>query len=219
MRTTVTLLLCTLLSAGARAQCSVSIPSSAIVFDQTSGFGNYTGQSVWICEDANLGASGNNNTFYMEGGGLTFTGNNNTIHSKLAIIYIGAGSQNTTIYHEGSGAFISDNGTGTMLVPCTTVTFNYANAPAAGCAGVGIEETDPSVAVQLLPNPVRDVLTITSDGNTIHGVQLTDLIGHVVRYQAGADVVLMDTGDLPSGVYLVHVHTSNGILVRRVVKQ
>lgn len=214
MRNTLTLL-STFIAFGAIAQCSISIAPLSTVVTTVGGLVSANAGTFWVCPGASPTFSGNTNTIAVEDGAVvSISGNDNIVSAKT---FLGVSGDDNTIYTTDA-ALVLDQGSGNTIVQCASVVFDYTNAPTAGCA-VGVNEGTASVQVQILSNPVSDLLTITSNGNTIHGVQLIDLLGHVVRYQAGANVVLMDTGDLPAAVYMVQVHTSNGILVRRVVKQ
>ncbi|MBP6574364.1 MAG: T9SS type A sorting domain-containing protein, partial [Flavobacteriales bacterium] len=83
---------------------------------------------------------------------------------------------------------------------------------------VGIEEEAALVQVQLVPNPVQDLLTVTSGNSTIQSVQVVDMAGRVALNVAGNTQMAIDVAVLPAGIYVVQVFTNNGIAVRRVVK-
>ncbi|WP_173021483.1 S8 family peptidase [Lewinella sp. W8] len=76
--------------------------------------------------------------------------------------------------------------------------------------------------VQLSPNPVRDLLTLTADAEAaIQAWTLTDLTGRVLREVKTPEVPTLNipVAALPNGTYFLRIHTRQGATVRRFVKQ
>lgn len=203
-----------------QAQCDAAIPAGAVVFDQSSGFGNYAVQDVWICASSQLAAAGDMNTFYLEpGGGISFTGDNNTVYAKNAFVFISSGATDNTVYHEGSAALISDSGTNTNVISCVSITFDHSNAPANGCANVGIAEQGLASQIILFPAPVVDRLNIRIEGNiAIEQVRVLDALGREVLVFSMLDVAAIDLNSLVTGTYFVHLVTDQGSVVRTINK-
>lgn len=65
------------------------------------------------------------------------------------------------------------------------------------------------------PNPVRSVLTVTSDVPVL-AVSILDMTGKKVLESATATV---DMGTLPAAVYLARITTTKGTGVRKIIKQ
>jgi hypothetical protein len=214
MRTIATLSLACILAAAATAQCTPAIPANAVVYSQASGAGNYAAQSIWVCGGAGLAANGSNNHYYMEDGAIvSFGGTGNFVYSKGAVIYI-AGNNNI-VYYQGSAANITDGGTGNTITPCTTMVFDYTNAPASGCA-VGIDEHAAAIGLKLYPNPVMGALTVEMSGDLLKEVRVMDMQGREVMDLMGSGIISIDMSRLSAGPYVLRLLTEQGE-VRRVV--
>ncbi|HJW30957.1 MAG TPA: fibronectin type III domain-containing protein [Saprospiraceae bacterium] len=83
-----------------------------------------------------------------------------------------------------------------------------------------------SDALQVMPNPVSDLLTVSylpSDGSRITGMTLTDLSGKQVltKSLAGSDTnglkEQVDVSGLADGIYILHISTTAGIQSRKIV--
>ena len=81
-------------------------------------------------------------------------------------------------------------------------------------SGVGVEEIE-SDAVQLFPNPVKEVLTIDSE-NPITHLSLYSLSGKLLIAQTGSQ---LDMSHLPSGVYILKGQTTKGEFSKKIVKE
>ena len=84
-------------------------------------------------------------------------------------------------------------------------------------APVGIETLNTNVA--FFPNPVRNILTITTESE-ISGVTISDASGRIVLAKnlirsQNADV---DLSSLEDGIYFVRVETPTGIALQKIVK-
>jgi hypothetical protein len=80
------------------------------------------------------------------------------------------------------------------------------------CAG--IEENENAFAVY--PNPVIDVLSVTSENNTpIQSLEITDLTGKIIKTSATNTI---DFSELNSGSYFIRIYHENGITVKEIVK-
>ena len=83
----------------------------------------------------------------------------------------------------------------------------------------GIIETaiDPSVLVY--PNPVTDELQIMSEAK-IHSVALSGLSGNCIQLLSNISeyTLLINTRNLVSGMYMLKIETSKGIVIRKLIK-
>ncbi len=83
-------------------------------------------------------------------------------------------------------------------------------------ATIGIRE-NTSPTISLFPSPAGDVVNISLEGpDRIAQVQLLDLAGRLVAQSGQLDMptALMDTADLPSGMYVAHIITRSGAVLR-----
>ena len=95
-------------------------------------------------------------------------------------------------------------------------------------AAVGIAEYENQFSVQVFPNPAADKLTvkITSPGSGASGmrcqqIELLDLLGkRLIEMKCGnTKEESISIGQLSAGIYLVKVHTGEGELAFKVVKE
>ncbi len=121
----------------------------------------------------------------------------------------------------GSGAF---NYTYTMVddFGCTNdtvITITVLPASDPNCTSTGIADTASNEQV-ISPVPADDELHLSAD-RMIQGYELWDAAGRLMKKSdlcGDARTVTISIGDLPSGIYVVVVHTTSGQLSRRVAK-
>jgi hypothetical protein len=82
----------------------------------------------------------------------------------------------------------------------------------------GIKETGLSMT-SIFPNPAKEVVNITSDF-TIHAVTVYNFTGQIVSSEnVNGNVHQINTSGFRPGIYIFHVHTSNGTAMERIVVQ
>jgi len=70
------------------------------------------------------------------------------------------------------------------------------------------------------PNPVKDLLTIANEFQTIQAVEVYDLNGRIVKNVSNnATNLQISLGDLSSGVYLLKIQTPQGISTQKIIKE
>ncbi|MDR6969368.1 hypothetical protein J2X31_003399 [Flavobacterium arsenatis] len=70
------------------------------------------------------------------------------------------------------------------------------------------------------PNPVKDLLTIANEFQTIQAVEVYDLNGRQVKNVSNnATNLQISLGDLSSGVYLLKIQTPQGISTQKIIKE
>lgn len=75
-------------------------------------------------------------------------------------------------------------------------------------------------SIVVYPNPFASQLHFKNENWQVKSFELLDMTGRVVRSGvATADEVTVETSNLNAGVYLLHLHSENGIAVHKVVKQ
>ncbi len=74
-------------------------------------------------------------------------------------------------------------------------------------------------SIFVYPNPLSDELTIRSD-DKIQSVTLSGAIGHNILNRKGISVntLLISTGNLIPGMYILKVETSKGVIIRKLIK-
>jgi hypothetical protein len=88
----------------------------------------------------------------------------------------------------------------------------------SACAFLGLSDFT-ATAIQVYPNPSKDIVTITS-GNDILGIELYDIQGRIVQdLQINSTSAQLDLTDRQSGIYLLKINTTNGVMVKKVIKQ
>jgi serine protease AprX len=81
---------------------------------------------------------------------------------------------------------------------------------------------EPSVSIDVYPNPASDIITIDGFDQLINGIVIRDLQGKIIRsYSYGNDRQLITLGvvDLIQGIYLLEVNTSMGKQIVKLVKK
>ena len=74
----------------------------------------------------------------------------------------------------------------------------------------------------IFPNPATDAVTITNNENIgIEKVSVYDIVGKIVKSQKGKkeNEILLNTEDLNSGTYFLHIVTSDGTGIKKLVKK
>ncbi len=74
------------------------------------------------------------------------------------------------------------------------------------------------ISVLMFPNPTSDLLTIFADGTTIEHVEIMTLSGQIIKDKVVDEKQLtIDVSDVSQGIYLVHVSSSKGDTVKKLV--
>lgn len=70
------------------------------------------------------------------------------------------------------------------------------------------------------PNPVKNILTLSSDNETISFVKIYNLLGlEVISKEANSNEVSVDMGSLSAGNYIAKVTTGDAVKVIKVIKE
>ncbi|MFT5077339.1 MAG: hypothetical protein ACI85B_002408, partial [Flavobacteriaceae bacterium] len=76
-----------------------------------------------------------------------------------------------------------------------------------------------SESITLLPNPVKDILTINnSSSSQIESIKIYDVLGRLVL-QEKEQFNNIDVSQLNSGLLFVKVETAEGIFTKKVIKE
>lgn len=91
------------------------------------------------------------------------------------------------------------------------------------CSTTGMDEIASPFHFELFPNPVSDMLNISSvNGSKIYSYTISDFSGRTVlsteRKESGNEKISISTSALTSGIYIAKIHTSEGLLVKKFSK-
>lgn len=138
-------------------------------------------------------------------------------------------SQREGIQIEQASVYLKDNVLGTIT--------NISESPYHFTSGLGTfnnrftllfedEEvlgTTESIVdgIKLAPNPTTGIVTITSPRHNIQEVLVYDLLGRLVLENNSIEnaTTQIDISDKASGVYLLDIHTLNGLLTKKIIKE
>ncbi len=87
------------------------------------------------------------------------------------------------------------------------------------CDVIGVEENTLNQSLTLYPNPANDVFTVsvTAADLNLTAVEVIDITGkQVLRTVASGMKAEINVADLHAGIYLVRIHTNNGVSVQRL---
>lgn len=73
--------------------------------------------------------------------------------------------------------------------------------------------------VKVFPNPAKDLINISAQGEKINEIRIIDVAGRKVTQQPGnnASLITVPVNNLSSGIYMLQIQTSTGILTRKIV--
>jgi hypothetical protein len=134
----------------------------------------------------------------------------------------------TVLLYTWSGGGANGQGASIIVNPQTTTTYNVTGIGPNGCTGnasvtvivndcTAIEENTEG-RLTLFPNPVKDVVTIRSRAVPAE-VSITDLTGRVIERHLMNEVEIDLALNLKPGVYILNVHSSEGTLTRKLIKE
>jgi hypothetical protein len=82
------------------------------------------------------------------------------------------------------------------------------------------EAKNPADLINVYPNPAIDNIIIECTGTTLEKVALYDLKGRLIYSENGiANRINLSVSNLQSGVYILNVITTEGIVSKRIMKQ
>ncbi|MBL7800353.1 MAG: T9SS type A sorting domain-containing protein, partial [Chitinophagales bacterium] len=105
---------------------------------------------------------------------------------------------------------------GTYAVEVTDANGCKGISNALNVAGVGIENLS-NISLILYPNPATDIITIETDAQ-VTGVELFSAIGQKINVTTNA-IQQINISDLAAGAYSIIIHTTNGSIQKRFVKE
>lgn len=84
---------------------------------------------------------------------------------------------------------------------------------------IGLPEKVLSNTINLYPNPSSDAITITSNQKLL-SISILNLLGNLVlENYSNQNKTILSISSLPAGIYFAQITTTNGIAVKKFVKQ
>ncbi|MBL7800830.1 MAG: T9SS type A sorting domain-containing protein, partial [Chitinophagales bacterium] len=105
---------------------------------------------------------------------------------------------------------------GTYTVEVTDANGCKGTSNGVNVNGVGIEDLR-NLNLSIYPNPATDIITIVTD-EQITGIELFSAIGQKINVTANAKQQI-NISDLAAGAYSLIIHTTNGSIQKRFVKE
>ena len=72
--------------------------------------------------------------------------------------------------------------------------------------------------ISIFPNPVKDILTITSVNNNLNEVHIVNTLGQIVKEITFEGQTEVDVKDLKSGIYFVMISGDSNIVEKFIVE-
>jgi hypothetical protein len=205
----------------ALAQCTVTIPSTAIVVSTGLSIAGIN-QHYWICEGATISGAGSNHTFYLETGAEIdgMAGNSKNIYMKTgSSATICTSSAADTLYYE-AGAQFTCTGSPVMFL-CDEIIFDYTNAPVGCDVLTTLSNQTNSTLLDLFPNPAMDRVRVTIPrGSTAPAYyEVFAPTGKRVLYGLLGASAEVDVTTLVPAAYAVRVRQGGHLYTRTLVVQ
>lgn len=201
-------MLIALLSTGrASSQCTVTIPSDAVVFTdaQTTVISN---GAAWVCNGGLFdGAALYTSLFVESGGSLDMSGVNKKAYLKSGA-YMNCSGIGDTIWYE-AGAIIACSGDHVDIL-CDEIVFDYSQAPANGCFPTGLIETDEQPAIRMSVSGSYAIISTDRPWSTSTRIELLDPMGRMLASHVpiGQNCTI-DLAPYDAGVVLVRIMDGN----------
>lgn len=200
-----------LLSTGrASSQCTVTIPSDAIVFTdaQTTVISN---GDAWVCNGGLFdGAALYTSLFVESGGSLDMSGVNKKAYLKSGA-YMNCSGIGDTIWYE-AGAIIACSGDHVDIL-CDEIVFDYSQAPANGCFPTGLIEGDAHAAIRMSVSGPYAIITTDRPWSAGARIELFDPMGRILASHVPHwETSTIDLAPYDAGVVIVRVADGNDVL-------
>lgn len=90
------------------------------------------------------------------------------------------------------------------------------------CTGIYAAD-DKAAAIAVFPNPVQKEITISVGAKHAYVVELTDITGRVLKTLIAGETIdgteTLQLNDIAPGVYLLGISSSDGCVIRKIIKQ
>jgi len=108
----------------------------------------------------------------------------------------------------------------TNAVASTARFDNYIVRAVAVDGLLGVENVQTAATIAVYPNPVNNIVNITTKGNPVDRITIADMNGRIVK-EAQFDKVSqieMDLSPLSKGIYLMNITSGNKSDVKKIIK-
>jgi hypothetical protein len=193
----------------------------SIVFNGTTyDANNLTGSEVFTAGDNNCDSivavtltieNAIDNTTTTNG--LTLTAN---ASGGATYDWIDCATSNSIIPAETNAAFTAtENGDYAVVV---TVGNCSDTSDCINVSTVGIEEQTSNINLSIHPNPVTNTLTIKNKELKINNISILNVSGGIVK-TINESTNIIDVSNLAKGIYFLQIHTDNGVLSKKFIKE
>ena len=137
----------------------------------------------------------------------SFTTQNSTLPDSLVRSIARVGSRLWFITHQDG---INEGGQ-----------LSYIRCGSSEVTAIEADDTRTRELVRVFPNPTREQLRVTYQGNgQLRRIKVMDAQGRaLMATQPGSQEAWLNLATLPAGLYLLSLETSNGHIVKKIIKQ
>ena len=88
-------------------------------------------------------------------------------------------------------------------------------------SSLSIEDSELANKIDIYPNPTNGILLVNSPGADVHQIEIIDVQGRVISLKQydNSNQYLIDLSSLESAMYFVKLYTSEGTLIKRVIRK
>lgn len=199
------------------AQCTFLIPNTATVIDSNNTTAGGIEKMFWVCNGDSLNTSGIRNTYFVESGRVVYlSGIDQNIYVKSGGVVFGGGIDDTIYYEIGS--ICTATGINHVEILCTSLIFNYSNAPSNGCLSLAnTDEIANLKKIEIHPNPNNGVFTIQaiSEG---HYILMNELGQTIKLFDLNmTNKYTVNIENLITGVYFLVGEHKNEMIRQKIV--
>jgi hypothetical protein len=131
--------------------------------------------------------------------------------------FILTSSVDTPIYHLAVREYFDSN---TVIPDCYDTLPSMGEVYIGYSGSVGLSMYEQLHLLSLYPNPVNSTLYLNPQhGVAIYNLRMLNSLGQSMHIRLDDDLKTIDISSVPTGVYILRIETSKGVLVRKVQKE
>jgi hypothetical protein len=173
-------------------------------------------------QNANAVISGGYNIFSDAPTGATVTGdqtNATALQINLGPLQNNGGTTQTMLPGAGSIAINMGNPSDMTDAQNSTISGGRRDVGAAEVIiSVGIVEQTGNINLSIYPNPVKSKLTIKNKEIKINTISILNITGGIIKTKT-ENTNVIDVSNLTKGIYFLQIHTDNGLVSKKFVKE
>jgi len=204
--------------------CNPQIAFNAIVVDTFLEVSNPNLVCYWVCNGDSLFLNGAANCLvYAEKNAWVrvLGGENYVWLLDGATCQIDMGSSSNFVHRLLSTTLI-DNGNLTLDSICTTLNYDYSNAPPNACISTGSFNFELNSSLSIFPNPSDGILTFEDKSGTLSSarLELYTIQGQLImvrQLQFDAGIHRLQLTGLIPGLFLARISAKEGEMIRKLV--